>query len=158
MAFKQKKRVKKTKTRYLKPGALAQMRYTRATQKPCTDIGKRRVVLHSKEPKINLLRRTQIDIDITPVTSPDRNTFATSLKLLDGNKSYKSPATPKTPATPEFASTSRLESLPMDLLIKILCHLHHDQLKAVFHVSQKIRKAVSSLTPDIYCSSIPTLI
>lgn len=28
--------------------------------------------------------------------------------------------------------------------VKILCHLHHDQLRAVFHVSQRIRKAVST--------------
>lgn len=27
--------------------------------------------------------------------------------------------------------------------VKILCHLHHDQLRAVFHVSQRIRMAVS---------------
>ncbi|KAJ0039737.1 hypothetical protein Pint_28534 [Pistacia integerrima] len=26
--------------------------------------------------------------------------------------------------------------------VKILCHLHHDQLKAVFHVSKRVRKAV----------------
>ncbi|XP_019086191.1 PREDICTED: F-box protein At4g35930, partial [Camelina sativa] len=25
--------------------------------------------------------------------------------------------------------------------VRIVCHLHHDQLKAVFHVSQRIRKA-----------------
>lgn len=27
--------------------------------------------------------------------------------------------------------------------VKVLCHLHHDQLKAVFHVSQRIRMGVS---------------
>ncbi|KAF9588746.1 hypothetical protein IFM89_015183 [Coptis chinensis] len=37
---------------------------------------------------------------------------------------------------------SRLESLPMELVIKILCHLNHDQLQAVFHVSTKIREAL----------------
>ncbi|KAL0449702.1 UNVERIFIED_CONTAM: F-box protein [Sesamum latifolium] len=49
---------------------------------------------------------------------------------------------PKDPRAEECESESRLESLPIDLLVKILCHLHHDQLRAVFHVSQKIRKAV----------------
>ncbi|XP_062144598.1 F-box protein At4g35930-like isoform X2 [Alnus glutinosa] len=40
-------------------------------------------------------------------------------------------------------SESQLESLPKELLVKIICHLHHDQLRAVFHVSNKrIRKAV----------------
>lgn len=37
--------------------------------------------------------------------------------------------------------------------VKILCHLHHDQLKAVFHVSQRIRRAVSlSLPPCVWVS------
>ncbi|KAJ8545722.1 hypothetical protein K7X08_018305 [Anisodus acutangulus] len=49
---------------------------------------------------------------------------------------------PKTPGAVEGMLESRLESLPRDLLVNILCHLLHDQLKAVFHVSQKIRKAV----------------
>lgn len=117
MAFKQKKRVRKAKNKYLKPGALAQIRYNRAATKSCTDIGKKRVVLHSKAAKIGLLRQTQFDIDITPVTSPDRNTFGTAMRLADGNRSYKSPVTPKTPMATECDSMSRLESLPMDLLV-----------------------------------------
>ncbi|XP_059439522.1 F-box protein At4g35930-like isoform X2 [Corylus avellana] len=41
-------------------------------------------------------------------------------------------------------SESRLESLPMELLFKIVCHLPHDQLKPVFHVSKRIREAVQT--------------
>ncbi|XP_059440017.1 F-box protein At4g35930-like [Corylus avellana] len=37
-----------------------------------------------------------------------------------------------------------LESLPMVLLVKIVCHLPHDQLKPVFHVSKRIREAVQT--------------
>lgn len=33
----------------------------------------------------------------------------------------------------------------ISLQVKIVCHLHHDELKAVFHVSQRIRAAVSVL-------------
>ncbi|XP_078442747.1 F-box family protein isoform X2 [Wolffia australiana] len=135
MAFKQKKRGKNIKNRYLKPGALAQIRYSRASSKPCTDISRKRVVLQSKESKTSLLCCTQLDIDVTPMASPSRIE-------IDASFSYKSPLTPKTPATPKRQSTSILESLPMDLLVKILCNLHHDQLKPLFHVSQRIRKAV----------------
>jgi len=50
--------------------------------------------------------------------------------------------TPKTPRLDDPLSESKLESLPMELIVKILCLLHHDQLRAVFHVSWRIRKAV----------------
>lgn len=39
--------------------------------------------------------------------------------------------------------------------VKILCHLHHDQLRAVFHVSQRIRKAVSLC---LSASNVPQLL
>uniref|UniRef100_A0A7N0ZWL8 F-box domain-containing protein n=1 Tax=Kalanchoe fedtschenkoi TaxID=63787 RepID=A0A7N0ZWL8_KALFE len=50
--------------------------------------------------------------------------------------------TPKTPFVKNPSSDSVLESLPMDILVKVVCHLHHDQLKPVFHVSQRLREAV----------------
>ncbi|KAL9690551.1 hypothetical protein QQ045_010953 [Rhodiola kirilowii] len=50
--------------------------------------------------------------------------------------------TPKTPCSQETLCESRLESLPFDILVKVLCHLHHDQLKPVFHVSKRVREAV----------------
>ncbi|KAK2630672.1 hypothetical protein QOZ80_UnG0729360 [Eleusine coracana subsp. coracana] len=96
---KQKKRVKHMKSKYLKPGALAQIRYSRSSSR---DIGKKRILLNG------------------PIL----------------------PKTPKTPVEAAFAGDSRLESLPLDLLIKIVCNLHHDQLKSVFHVSKRIRTAV----------------
>ncbi|XP_059440108.1 uncharacterized protein LOC132172602 [Corylus avellana] len=42
----------------------------------------------------------------------------------------------------ETQSEAWLESLPMDLLVEIFCHLHHDQLSDVSHVSEKTKKAV----------------
>lgn len=39
--------------------------------------------------------------------------------------------------------------------VKILCHLHHDQLRAVFHVSHRISEAVSSLS--LFLSLPPSL-
>ncbi|WOL10856.1 F-box protein [Canna indica] len=69
--------------------------------------------------------------------------MVSSLQLaLDEVKQLNLPATPKTPKSTHYDSQARLESLTMDLIVKILCHLHHDQLKAVFHVSQRIRAAV----------------
>ncbi|KAF0929723.1 hypothetical protein E2562_024416 [Oryza meyeriana var. granulata] len=43
VTVKQKKRVKHTKNKYLKPGALAQIRYSRSTSR---DIGKKRILLN----------------------------------------------------------------------------------------------------------------
>uniref|UniRef100_A0A1D1ZK14 F-box protein At4g35930 n=1 Tax=Anthurium amnicola TaxID=1678845 RepID=A0A1D1ZK14_9ARAE len=142
MAFKQKRRVRNAKNRYLRPGALAQFRYSRAISKSCTDIGKKRVVLDSKKAKMDILCQTQLLVDRTPVASPDSTTLRSVVRFVDSVKPQKSPMTPKTPLTTECDSLSGLESLPMDILVKILCHLHHDQLKAVFHVSWKFRKAV----------------
>ncbi|XP_074586708.1 F-box protein At4g35930-like [Curcuma longa] len=141
MAFKQKQKVKvkKNKNKYLKPGALAQMRSNKMSNKLCTDIGKKRIVLETEMVKINLLTRADVIEGDALMTSPNR---VLSQPMVNEFKLQKLPATPKTPQSVEFESKSRLESLPMDILIKILCHLHHDQLRAVFHVSQRIRAAV----------------
>ncbi|XP_064977039.1 F-box protein At4g35930-like isoform X1 [Musa acuminata AAA Group] len=139
MAFKQKKRVKNTKNKYLKPGALAQIRYSRSSSKSCTDIGKKRIVLQSEKAKIDLLNRDEVIQSDSPIVSPIR---VSSHLAMDDAKQQKLPLTPKTPQSVDCDSQSRLESLPMDILVKILCHLHHDQLRAVFHVSQRIRTAV----------------
>lgn len=128
MAFKQNKRVRGTKNRYLKPGALAKIRDSRTGSKSCTDIGKKRiVVLDSKDEKVDIFRSDEMVVhNDTHIASPSPiNVMA-----------------PPTPKTPENFGRSRLESLPIDVLVKILCFLHHDQLRPVFHVSQRVRKAV----------------
>lgn len=130
---KHKKRLRGSSNKYLKPGTLAQLRYSKAsTTRSCTDIGKKRVaVLEAEKSESNLVIEDKV-IDKSPlVLSP--------VNLVRQNSFL---GTPKTPRVEDCPSESRLESLPMDLLVKILCHLHHDQLRAVFHVSQRIRKAV----------------
>ncbi|XP_073102337.1 F-box protein At4g35930 isoform X2 [Elaeis guineensis] len=140
MAFKQKKRVKNARNKYLKPGALAQLRDSRTTTRCCTDIGKKRVVLDSAKEKLESLHQEEVTVHSSAAAaSPIRTNFQ---PMVDGNKQQKLPETPKTPEGADCDNQSRLESLPMDLLVKILCHLHHDQLRAVFHVSQRIRTAV----------------
>ncbi|RDX96478.1 F-box protein, partial [Mucuna pruriens] len=120
--------------KYLRPGTLAQLRCSKPSgsgggSKCCTDLGKKRVaVLHTR--KTGAAAHTEnprVVFDKSPVNLVKQTGFV---------------GTPKTPRLDYSQSESRLESLPMDLLVKLLCHLHHDQLRAVFHVSQRIRKAV----------------
>lgn len=136
VTLKQKKRVKHTKNKYLKPGALAQIRYSRSTSR---DIGKKRILLNVEKDDLEILPQGEVVFEnITPIMSPTRLNF----EPFSGIKGQILPRTPRTPQATEFDGHSRLESLPLDLLIKIMCYLHHDQLKAVFHVSRRIRKAV----------------
>lgn len=147
---KQRRRSRNSCNKYLKPGALAQLRYSKAAStKSCTDLGKKRVVLSDakKEDNSNLvIEETVIPIQVQEspsMMSPERFGFSSVAGLLDVVKQNNLLKTPKTPRAEDCGSESRLESLPMDLLVKILCHLHHDQLRAVFHVSQRIRMAVT---------------
>ncbi|KAG8383723.1 hypothetical protein BUALT_Bualt04G0043500 [Buddleja alternifolia] len=144
---RQKRRLKNGNNKYLKPGALAQLRNTKASaSKSCTDLGKKRVaVLNAKETGSDNSRIHQNkNIDQSPTISSTPVSFqyapVTGLTNVSSHNNLQN--TPKTPHAKECESESRLESLPVDLLVKILCHLHHDQLRASFHVSQKIRKAV----------------
>ncbi|CAN6563381.1 unnamed protein product [Malus baccata var. baccata] len=129
---KQKKQ-RGSSSRYLKPGALAQLKYNKVSSaKSCTDLGRKRVaVFESKKVEGDMVLEDKV-IDKSPLML--------SLVNLARQNSYLK--TPRTPRFEDCESESRLESLPMDLLVKLLCHLHHDQLKALFHVSQRVRKAV----------------
>lgn len=158
---RQKRRLKNGNKKYLKPGALGQLRYSKASAaKSCTDIGKKRVaVLNADQTGNDDAEICQNKIaDTSPtILSPVKFGFASVSGATDepGQNNFQNTPkstpmfrlnnlhnTPKTPCAGEYQSESRLESLPNDLLVNIICFLHHDQLKAVFHVSQKLRKAV----------------
>ncbi|XP_010548265.1 PREDICTED: F-box protein At4g35930 isoform X2 [Tarenaya hassleriana] len=163
---KRKKRLRRSGNKYLKPGALVQLRYSKASAaKPCTDLGKKRVAVIDTQKTENDIavehKASQSSLMLSPVDIVKQSNLVRTTKIHDmeiENKAFnKSPLmlspvdivmqstlvrTPKTPQADPCNSESRLESLPMDLLVKLLCHLHHDQLKAVFHVSQRIRRAV----------------
>lgn len=163
-AARQKRRLRSSNNKYLRPGALAQLRYSKASAaKSCTDIGKKRVALVDSDKGNNDVVFENNTTDDTPIVlspirfgfgasmdksppflSPKRSGISPLYGLLDLYRQNNLEMTPKTPCAEEREAEfdSRLESLPMDLLVKILCHLHHDQLRAVFHVSQKVRKAV----------------
>ncbi|CAL5326508.1 unnamed protein product [Camellia sinensis] len=149
---KQKRRIRNSSYKYLKPGALAQLRYNKAsTAKSCTDLGKKRVAVLDATKTGNDVVLQNNGIHGSPsMLSPERFEFSPVVGAADIFNKNNLLRTPKTPSAEVFEFESRLESLPMDLLanailsrdVKILCHLHHDQLRAVFHVSQRIRKAV----------------
>ncbi|EOA17076.1 hypothetical protein CARUB_v10005325mg [Capsella rubella] len=163
-----KKKLKGSSNKYLKPGALVQLCYSKASAaKSCNDLGKKRVpVFDAKHARNNnKLAVEHFDspkspLFLSPVNVVKRSSLVRPMKFddlqVESNTCKKSPlmlspmgivmhntllTTPKTPQADPCHSESQLESLPMDLLVKIVCHLHHDQLKAVFHVSQRIRKA-----------------
>lgn len=142
---KQKRRLRSSSNKYLKPGALAQLRYSKVSgTKLCMDLGKKRVALLDDKKSGDDIEIENKVIDESPsMLSPER--FGCSspvVETVDLFRQNNLMRTPKTPRAEELESESRLESLPMDLLVKVLCHLHHDQLKAAFHVSQRIRTAV----------------
>ncbi|CAK7334195.1 unnamed protein product [Dovyalis caffra] len=153
---KQKRRLRSSSSRYLKPGALAQLRYSKVSAvKSCTDLGKKRVAVFGNK-KVGdaddevLIEDKAIDKSpclLSPVDLRKQNHLSIDksplmLSPVDLLKQNHLARTPKTPRIEDCDTESRLESLPMELLVKILCHLHHDQLRAVFHVSQRVRKAV----------------
>ncbi|CAJ2635819.1 unnamed protein product [Trifolium pratense] len=142
VASKEKRRGRRnlrSSGKYLKPGTLAQLRCNRslglgsgsAVGRVCNDIGKKRVEVLNLE-KSEGENEGKV-FDKSPLMLSPVNLVKKESRLI---------GTPKTPRIEECQSESRLESLPIDLLVKILCLLHHDQLRAVFHVSQRIRKAV----------------
>ncbi|XP_057723084.1 F-box protein At4g35930 [Arachis stenosperma] len=145
-ANKGKRQLRSSGNKYLKPGTLAQLRINKSSStlvssssassaaNGCTDLGKKRVAVLSS-------RKAQIGGDV----GNEGKVFDKSPQMLSPVNSVKQSGflgTPKTPRIEDCLSESRLEGLPMDLLVKILCNLHHDQLRAVFHVSRRIRKAV----------------
>ncbi|CAF2133265.1 unnamed protein product [Brassica napus] len=164
-----KKKLKSSNNKYLKPEALVQLCYSKAsaTAKSNNDLGKKRVpVFDSKPARSNVIAVEDVSSPRSPLLSSPvnvvkRSSLVRPMKFddLQVESSKKSPLmlspvsivmqnsllrTPKTPPQAEPCdSESQFESLPMDLLVKIVCHLHHDQLKAVFHVSQRIRAAVN---------------
>lgn len=106
-----KKNSKISKNKYLKPGALAQIRNTRSTSKSCHVIGKKRILLDTEKENSTSTGSTAL---VSPVLSP-----VLSPKIDDEMRPAKLPKTPKTPQDRDFDSDSRLESLPLDLLVCI---------------------------------------
>ncbi|KAI3519147.1 hypothetical protein L1887_08174 [Cichorium endivia] len=172
MSKAKQKRRNHGSNKYLKPGALAQIRNSKASaSKPHTDTEMKNVYVMETE-KTDGDTLFQSNANDTPIIlSPEKFIYnshvAGPVDLLKENNLQRTPKTPR-PEGNASDYDSRLESLPMELLVKILCHLHHDQLRAVFHVSERVRKAVviarqfhfNYTTPDrsrqeMLCTSTP---
>jgi len=108
MAFKQRKPVKDPRNKYLRPGALAQIRNNRAASRACIGLGKKKAVLDLVKEDISCV------VNCTPAVSPSRMIFEPLLDLSDEVMNEKVPETPK---TPQCYTRSRLEALPMELLV-----------------------------------------
>lgn len=112
---KQKKRTRNSSNKYLKPGALAQLRYSKAAAKSCTDLVKKQVaVLDSKKADNDINLRDHITDESLLMASPER--FGISA-VMGHHKQGSLLGTPRTPKAEECESESRLESLPLDLLV-----------------------------------------
>ncbi|KAI3794286.1 hypothetical protein L1987_36915 [Smallanthus sonchifolius] len=157
-ASKRKRRISSS-NKYLKPGALAQIRNSKAsTSKSCIDIGKKNVdVMDAENTQGVTMYQNKCASDIPIILSPDKfkcNHVAGSLDLPKENNLLRTPKILH-PNGDVSDYESRLESLPMELLVKILCHLHHDQLRAAFHVSERVRKAGDEKIKDLKLPSTP---
>lgn len=106
---KQKRRTRSSSNKYLKPGALAQLRYNKASvAKSCTDLGKKRIaLLDAKKAENNDVAIENESVDKSPLM----------LSPVDMLKQNQLMRTPKTPRDVGCESDSRLEGLPMDLLV-----------------------------------------
>lgn len=118
---RQKRRLRNAKNKFLKPGALAQLRDSRASgSKSCTDLGKKRVAVsngkQTGEGDSENHQHKTTDQGLT-LLSPLRFQFAPALGVSDFFNLNNLGNTPKTPRAEEFVSESRLESLPIDLLV-----------------------------------------
>lgn len=110
---KQKRRSKSTKSKYLRPGALAQLRNTKVSAaKCCTDLWKIRVVVtNTDDANKEVLFPNDVNDESPIFLSPMR------YGDMDLAKQNYLQMTPKTPRAAEGMLESRLESLPLDLLV-----------------------------------------
>lgn len=145
-----KKRLKNSSNKYLKPGALVQLCYSKASAaKSCNEVGKKRVPVfdnkrarnnkmdaeHSNAPRspvilspVNIVKRSNlvrpIDFDELQVESNGCNKSPLTLSPMGIVMHNNLLRTPKTPQADPCNSESQLESLPMDLLVIYLVYLH----------------------------------
>ncbi|CAN1816193.1 F-box protein At4g35930 [Linum perenne] len=117
---KQRRRLRSSTGRYLKPGTLAQLRYGKTSAaKSCTDLGKKRVAVNETE-------KTGDDNDTLPIENKVTALEISPLMMSPVGliKQNSIARTPKTPRAEDCEYESRLESLPMDLLVVIARQFH----------------------------------
>jgi len=130
---KQKRRLRSSSSRYLKPGALAQLQYSKASAvKSCTDLGKKRVAVFGNkkvggddELVVEDRAMDKSPLLLSPVGSckqhhPSIDKSSLMLSPVDLLKQNHLARTPKTPRIEDCDTESRLESLPMELLVILI--------------------------------------
>nr|XP_009793933.1 PREDICTED: F-box protein At4g35930 isoform X2 [Nicotiana sylvestris] len=146
---KQKRRSRSTTGKYLRPGALAQLRYTKVSAaKSCTDLGKKRVaVITSDETKDQVVLQNNNVCETPTILSPVRFCYGGMHTPIDVSKQKNLQMTPKTPGALECTSESRLESLPMDLLV-IQARLFHFNYTTPDRMRQEMLRTMTPLPTD----------
>jgi hypothetical protein len=162
------KRSQGTRTRkYLRPGQLAKLvdDHKRSLVPSCTTFGRKRVGLGDNTHN-NIVDKSLSVVVVaaldsggggnTVISSP-APTLRSYGPACPQRKKLLAPKTPLTPAAQlivmrsplhvdddsrESLPESLLEALPVELLVHIVCRLHHDQLKPVFHVCRRLQQAV----------------
>lgn len=105
---KTRKRLRGSSNKYLKPGTLGQVRVGKSIgSKSCTYIGRKRVAVSDTQKVDSDLGEGDTVIDMSPLVLSPVNLVKQSNLI----------STPKTPRLEDCESESRLESLPMDLLV-----------------------------------------
>lgn len=124
---KQKKRLRGS-SKYLKPGSLARLRYSKASvSKSCTDLGRKRVAFAETEKAEGDTVLEEKVIDRSPL-------MLSPVNLVKQSSFF---GTPKTPRFEDCKSESRLESLPMDLLVSLCCLLYF-LTRLLFYSAQSV--------------------
>ncbi|MBA0551622.1 hypothetical protein Golob_022498 [Gossypium lobatum] len=128
------KRLRSSSSKYLKPGTLAHLRYNKASaSKFCTEFGKKRVAVDTKKAEDgNVLMENKV-IEESPLM----------LSPVNFHKQNGLVRTPKTPRPENFESESRLESLPMDLLVSQARQFHFNYTTP----DRSRQEVLSTMTP-----------
>ncbi|XP_059659736.1 F-box protein At1g61340 [Cornus florida] len=84
-----------------------------------------------------ILISSRVEAESTFVSTPTKKQCSDQMSVLSSEKSL-------------------LETLPQDILIKILCGVNHDDLKQLFHVSKLIREASMIAKQLHFAYSTPT--
>ncbi|KAF1862854.1 hypothetical protein Lal_00040124 [Lupinus albus] len=157
---KGRRKLRSTGNKYLKPGTISQLLYNQSptsvsassalvasgAAKACTDLGKKRVeVLNSRKSK------GQCGSDV----SHEDKVFDKTPLMLSPSNSVKPSGllvSPKTPRVEHCYSDSRLESLPMDLMVKLSDGPMHDEASILLFGSGDDRyrsrlEMLSTMTP-----------
>lgn len=120
---KQRRHIRSSSNKHLKPGALAQLRHIKASAaNSCKDLGMESIG------QLNAIKGesvTMLDDKVVHGSSmfPPK-TFESLVDCVDLPKQHNLFKTPKTSDTADCTSESRLESLPIDLLVTMFICLH----------------------------------